>query len=111
MKSDPKQTFYLCKYFKYEYDDFGKYCWCHNPKSNKRECDVDYKFCMRFCPYYKKDEGSKWTVVLTDGNRALIKDAKKKLAEWKAKKIADKKAAEQAEYQTYLRLKKKYENQ
>lgn len=104
------ETFYGCSHFEYEYDDFGKYCWCRNPKNPSNRCDVEHEFCMKFCPWYKKDEGSKFTVVLTDCNRALMRVAKKKLAEWKAKKIADKMAAEQAEYQTYLRLKRKYEN-
>ena len=111
MKSDPKQTFYLCKYFEYEYDEFGENRWCHNPRRGRRKCNIEYIFCMKYCPFFKKDKDSKFTINLTDYDMSRIRDAKKKLAKRKAKKIADKKAAEQAEYQTYLRLKKKYENQ
>ena len=109
MKSEKKYTFHSCKHFEYEYDGYGKYCWCHNPKSNKRECDVKYTFCMKFCPYYKKDKNSPITIALTDDDRELMASARKKLAEWKSERAAEKIAAEKAEYQTYLRLKKKYE--
>lgn len=109
MTTDKQYTFHTCKHFEYEYDGYDKYCWCNNPKSNKRECDVDYTFCMQFCPYYKKDKNSPITITLTDDAKELMASARKKLAEWKSERAAEKAAAEKAEYQTYLRLKEKYE--
>lgn len=109
MKSEKKHTFYKCKHFEYEYDGFGKYCWCHNPKTQNRECDVKYTFCMKFCPYYKKDNNEKFTIALTDYDKEMMAEAKKKLAEWKSERAAEKAAAEKAEYERYLQLKKKYE--
>lgn len=65
---------------------------------------------MKFCPYYKKDKNSPITITLTDHDREMMFFARKKLAEWKKQRTAEKIAAAKSEYETYLRLKKKYEN-
>lgn len=49
-----KVAIYECKHFEYEYDDFGKYCWCHCPESGHRECPSKYIYAMQFCPCFKK---------------------------------------------------------
>ena len=47
---------YECAYFEYEYDDLGKYCWCHNRESGRRECHCGYIYAQQFCPFYKKGD-------------------------------------------------------
>ena len=56
MANGKKTKVYLCEHYEYEYDDLGKYCWCHNHEIPKRECDVDYIYCQQFCPGYKKGQ-------------------------------------------------------
>ena len=106
-----KTRVYKCEHFEFEYDDLGRYCWCHNPKNPSRECDVQWKVCAKYCPYYKKKTGRSAYVMieLNENDKELMAEAKKKLEAWKAARAAEKAAAEKAEYETYLRLKKKYE--
>ena len=52
--SDNKTKVYECKHFEYEYDGFGKYCWCHCPESGHRECPSEYIYAMQFCPYFNQ---------------------------------------------------------
>ena len=47
-----KVDIYECKHFEYEYDDFGKYCWCHCPESGHRECPSEQIYAMQFCPRF-----------------------------------------------------------
>lgn len=107
---DKKVRVYECKHFEFEYDDLGKYCWCHNPEHPGRECDVDYKICMQYCPYFSKNEDEYVLIEVSDHEKAVVAEAKKKLEAWKVAKAAAKAAAEKAEYEMYLRLKSKYEN-
>ena len=104
-----KQRLYECKYFEFEYDDLGKNYWCHNQENPNRECDVEWKVCMKFCPYFKRKPGSYRVFEVTERDRLLMDEAKKKLEEWKADKETQRIEAERAEYQEYIRLKKKYE--
>ena len=106
-----KTRVYECEHFEFEYDGFDKYCWCHNPKNPDRMCDVQWKVCAKFCPYFSKKKGRDAYVMLelTEYDKELMAEAKKKLEEWKAARAAEKAAAEKAEYETYLCLKKKYE--
>ena len=53
-KSEKKTNVYECAHFEYEYDDFGKYCWCHCPESGYRECPSENIYAMQFCPCFKK---------------------------------------------------------
>ena len=104
-----RQRVYDCAYYEFEYDDLGKYYWCHNPDNPNRQCDVHWIFCMKFCPYFKRKPGSYRVFEVTERDRQLMEEAKKNLEAWKSEKAAAKAAAEKAEYETYLRLKKKYE--
>lgn len=49
-----KTKIYECAHFEYEYDDFGKYAWCHNCDSGHSECPSDYIYGMQFCPFYRQ---------------------------------------------------------
>ena len=104
-----KVRVYDCDHYEFDYDDLGKFYWCHCKDNPKRECDVDWIFCMKYCPYFKKKPGSFRLVELTERDKMRIEQAKKKLEDWKAAKSAEKAALEQAEYELYLRLKTKYE--
>ena len=103
-------TFYECSHFEYEYDDLGKFCWCHNRNNPSTTCEVDYKYCMQFCPYYKKNLSRPITIILTDYDRERMSESKRNLAAWKKQRASDRASAAKSEYETYLRLKKKYEN-
>lgn len=105
-----KTRIYECAFFEFEYDDLGKYCWCHSPKNPNRMCDVHWKVCSKFCPYYKKKTGRNAYVVieLDENDKELMAEAKKKLEKWRADRKIEKEEAEKAEYKMYLRLKKKY---
>jgi len=66
-----KESVYECAHFEYEYDDFGKYCWCHNEKSGTNECDCDRIYAQQFCPFYKKGKlRGKWVISDEDINAA-----------------------------------------
>ena len=49
-----KVDIYECKHFEYEYDDFGKYCWCHCPESGYWECPAEQIYAMQFCPCFMR---------------------------------------------------------
>lgn len=104
-KKAPKKTkVYECYHYEYEYDDLGKYCWCHNGKMPRNECNVVRKgfYCQQFCPGYKKGKlrGS-W----------VIEDWEKKEAEeYKTKMVNEAKEKEAEERALLKYLKEKYEN-
>ena len=89
VQSKPKKIeFFECKHFEYEYDGYEKYCWCHNPNSGKKECDVKYKYCHQYCPFYEKSN-IQHTLDIVDCDLIAIKEAKKKLSEYKENKKTD----------------------
>lgn len=49
-----KRKFYSCYHFEFEYDDLGKYRWCHSKESGCRECRCENIFQMNACPHFKK---------------------------------------------------------
>lgn len=56
MAKSNKKRIYECEHYEYEYDDWGKYAWCHSKDCLSRECIVDYKFCQDLCPFYEKNQ-------------------------------------------------------
>lgn len=103
-KKAPKKTkVYKCAYYEYEYDDLGKYCWCHNGKMPRNECNVVGKgfYCQQFCPGYKKGN-LKGSWVISDWE----KDEAKK---FKAKMVNEAKQKEAEERALLKYLKEKYE--
>lgn len=101
-KTEPKKTkVYECAHYDYEYDDLGKYCWCRNRKMNKRECDVRYKYCQRFCPGYKKGQFI--------GSWELSSDEKMYEEEFKKKMVSEAVEREKKERALLKYLKEKYE--
>jgi len=85
-----KTKIYPCKHFEYEYDDWGKYCWCHNRDNPSRECDIEYKFCMDLCPFFEKDVFNTIEIE-TDENtiKELRNECAKKLKEKIQKQISE----------------------
>ena len=80
---------YECAFFEYEYDDLGKYCWCHNHEIPKRECDVDYIYCQQFCPGYKKGKlHGEWEITNHDKEMAQ-EDQAKVLEEMRVREIEE----------------------
>ena len=80
-KKAPKKTkVYECYHYEYEYDDLGKYCWCHNGKMPRNECNVVRKgfYCQQFCPGYKKGK--------LRGSWVISNWEKKEAEEYKTKK-------------------------
>ena len=55
-KKAPKKTkVYACYHYESEYDDLGKYYWCHNQTIPCNECNAGRGFyCQQFCPGFKK---------------------------------------------------------
>lgn len=45
---------YECAHFEFEYDDLGKYSWCHCKNMPTRECDCHYIYAQQFCPCFEK---------------------------------------------------------
>ena len=103
---DKKQTkkktkVYECAHYEYDYDDLGKYCWCHNQSIPGHECNAGRIYCQKFCPGYKKGKfmGS---CVISDWDKKDAEEYKKKIA-------SETKEAETKERALYEYLKKKYE--
>ena len=60
-----KTRVYECAHYEFEYDDFGKYCICNNPKIPGFECKIRTVYCQKFCPGYRKG-GLRGTWVISD---------------------------------------------
>ena len=74
MAKSNKKRIYECEHYQYEYDDWGKYAWCHSNECLSNECIVDYKFCQDLCPFYKKNaEGRYIDIELDDGRYKEIR--------------------------------------
>lgn len=102
MNAKKKTKVYECIHYEYDYDDLGKYHWCHNRNIPGHECNVGRGiYCQKFCPGYKKGNlrGS-W--VISDWEKKDAEEYKKKIA-------AEAKEAETKERVLYEYLKKKYE--
>ena len=98
--NNKKTKVYECTHFEYEYDDLGKYCWCHSKKMHCRECPFESTYAQIVCPGYEKGEyRGEWE----------IRDWEKKEAEdFLHKLAAEQKDIEEAERALYEQLKKKY---
>lgn len=84
MKMNSKKTkrIYECEHYEYEYDDLGKYAWCHNRECLSRECVIEYKFCQELCPFYKKNtEGRYIDIDFDDHYKAIYDNCKRDLKE------------------------------
>lgn len=101
MKKEKKTKVYKCFHYDAEYDDLGKYYWCHNSSISCNECNAGRGYyCQQFCPGYKKGNyKGEW----------VISDWEKKEAEAYKVKL-DKEAADHEVYERalYEHLKKKY---
>ena len=53
-KQCEKIDIYECAFFKYEYDEFGKYCLCHCKNMPSHECSCHYIYAQQFCPCFDK---------------------------------------------------------
>ena len=103
-KSSKKKTrVYECFYYEAEYDDLGKYYWCHNRDIPGHECNSGRGFyCQKFFPGYKKGRllGT-W----------IISDWEKEDAEKFKKKIEQERKDNETEERALLKyLKEKYES-
>ena len=81
MKAE-KRRIYECEHYEYEYDDLGKYAWCHSKDCLSRECIVEYKFCQDLCPFYKKNtEGRYVDINFDDHCKAIYDNCRRDLKE------------------------------
>lgn len=100
MKTE-KMRIYECEHYKYEYDGFDKYAWCHSKDCLSRECIIEYKFCQDLCPFYKKNaEGRYIDIDFDDRCKEICERCKAELRE-KAKETL-----EEASKETESALKK-----
>ena len=80
MAKSNKKRIYECEHYEYEYDDLGKYAWCHSKDCLSRECIVEYKFCQDLCPFYKKNtEGRCIDIELNDRDKEIREECRAKL--------------------------------
>ena len=97
-----KTKVYECKHYEFDYDDLGKYNWCHNDSISSYECIVPCRgfYSQQFCPGFKKGNlRGQW--VISDWEKKEAADFKSQIA----KKAIETEAAERALYE---HLKKKY---
>jgi len=80
-KKSRNRRVYDCEHFEFEYDDWGKYAWCHCMDNPDRECMVEWKTCIDLCPFYKKKKGSYRMFEYTKTDEYLRKEFKEKLAD------------------------------
>lgn len=74
MAKSNKKHIYECEHYEYEYDDLGKYAWCHSKDCLSRECIVDYKFCQDLCPFYKKNTEGRFIDIELDNRYKEIRE-------------------------------------
>ena len=102
-KNDKKKKVqvYECEHYEYDYDDLGKYHWCHNQHIPSRECTVGTGiYCQKFCPGYKKGN--------LRGSWVISNWEKKDAEEYKKKIAIEAKENETKERALYEYLKNKY---
>lgn len=101
--SKKKTRVYECFHYDAEYDDLGKYYWCHNKNIPERECNACRGFyCQKFCTGYKKGR-LRGTWVLSDWEKEEAEKFKKKIEQ-------ERKDKETAERALLKYLKEKYES-
>lgn len=101
-KAQKKTKVYECAFYEYEYDDLGKYYWCHNPDIPERECNAGRGYyCQKFCPGYKKG--------CLRGSWEISSWEKKEAREYKEKLKKEAEVIEANERALLAYLKKKYE--
>lgn len=101
--SKKKTRVYECFHYEAEYDDLGKYYWCHNRDIPGHECNVGRGFyCQKFCPGYKKGRLC-GTWVLSDWEMEEAEEFKKKIEQ-------ERKDKETEERALLKYLKEKYES-
>lgn len=100
-KDNSKKTkVHVCAHYEYEYDDLGKYSWCHSKKIHCRECPFNTIYAQIVCPGYEKGKyRGEWEI----GNVE-----KKEAENFLHKLAAEQKDIEEAERALYEQLKKKY---
>ena len=85
----------------YEYDDLGKYPWCHSKDINCRECKFKHIYAQQVCPCYKRGKlRGEW---IPQGQEVEETEEFKKL---RAKELQEQEAAWRS---LYGYLKAKYE--
>ena len=95
-----KVQVYECDHYEYEYDDLGKYSWCHSRDIDCRECKFEHIYAQQVCPCYKKGKlRGEWI----PGSNEL-KEAEDFLHDLAKKQ----KEVEIAERELYEKLKQKY---
>lgn len=81
MKNKPsgnKTKVYECAHFEYEYDDLGRYCWCHNKNMPSSQCEIPCRsiYGQQFCRGYKKGSlRGEW--VISDWEKKEAEEFKK----------------------------------
>ena len=89
MNSKKTKRIYECEHYKYEYDDQGKYTWCHSKDCLNKKCIIDYIFCQDICPFYKKNtEGQHIDIDFNDYYKEIRERCKADLRE-KAKETIE----------------------
>jgi len=96
MKTE-KRRIYECEHYEYEYDDLGKYAWCHNSDCLNRQCIVGYIFCHELCPFYKKNTAGRYIDINFDDCCKVIYDNCKRDLKEKAKEALEE-AVKEADY-------------
>lgn len=103
-KKSPKKTrVYECAHYEFDYDDLGKWHWCHNRDIPCQECNVGRGFyCQKFCPGYKKGK-LKGSWVISDWEKEEAEEFKKNIEQ-------ERKNKEIQERAMLKYLKEKYES-
>ena len=100
MKKGQKK-WWRCAHFEYDYDDWGKYCYCHNKDCPHKDCRAENVFQMSVCPFYAK--GKESFVLDPSGYEDGMREFKERMEE-----DAKKKEIEERALLKYL--KEKYES-
>lgn len=97
-----KKKVWQCAFYERDYDDLGKYSWCHNPKSGVSECDCENIFVKQVCPCFEKSKQSCF-LEMNNHDKQLVDEYLKKRAE-------ERKNQETKERELLKYLKAKYES-
>ena len=99
--ADNKVKVYECLHYEYEYDDLGKYSWCHSNDMKCRECKFEHIYAQQACPCYKQGNlRGEWTPS---------KNELKEVEEFKKQREKELQEQEIAERALYEYLKSKYD--
>lgn len=85
-KQSKKVDVYECAFFEYEYDDLGKYSWCHCKKMPSRECDCHFIYAQQFCPCFDKGKMRGSWIPTEDEIRCAEKFKEQKTSMYEANK-------------------------